>query len=104
MKIPSASLFDGMFLGFSSWFVMPPHSQQLCSLSSHAKSKNDANKATHYVNLKKKMREISRRNYRIISSRWIIKAITIILAMWAKFNDTDAELWLILYAFKKVET
>ena len=73
------------------------------SLSSCAKSKNDANKATHYVNLGKKMRKISRRNYRIISSRLIIKASTIILAMWAKFNDTDAELWQILYAFRIVE-
>jgi len=38
---------------------------------------NNVNNATHYVELGKNRREISKRNYYIISSRVIIKAIII---------------------------
>jgi len=41
------------------------------------KRTNNANNATHNVKLDKKRREISKRNYYIISSRVIIKAIII---------------------------
>ena len=44
------------------------------------KRTNNANNATHYVKLGKKRREISKRNYYIISPRMIIKAIIIIFS------------------------
>jgi len=42
------------------------------------KRTNDANNDTHYVKLRKKRRESSKRNYYVISPRVIIKAIIII--------------------------
>ena len=46
------------------------------------KRTNNANNATHYVNLGKKRRESSKRNYYIISPRVIIKAIIIIIKLF----------------------
>jgi len=49
------------------------------SFSSSAKRTKNTNNATHCVKLDKKKRERSKRNYYIISSRFIIKALASII-------------------------